>query len=383
MSWTQIIGYDREKKILQKAILERRVASAYCFMGMEGIGKDALAIQFAKTLNCESPIIAEDTIDSCDKCKSCKQFGDFSHPNLDYIYALPKSKKVEKKDVNPIENLTDEQIEEIKSELEKKQKNPYHKMEISDANQIKISSVRYLKKQLTLSDTGRGRRVAIISGADKMNDEAANSFLKTLEEPLNNTTIILTTSNPNRMLQTILSRCQQINFGPMKNDDVVKALIQKNNFAVDDAILAAAFGQGSYTRSLESANEDMINIRNHMVEMIRTSVKKNFRTKLIESIEELLKISDKNKLHSALQLLLLWVRDAMLLQQNGNPDLILNMDQTEVLQKFSEYYKKHDLNAIIREIENASFAIYKNVNQSLIFLRLFVKIREILMVKIN
>jgi DNA polymerase-3 subunit delta' len=382
MSWTQIIGYVREKKILQRAILEGRVANSYCFIGLEGVGKDAVAIQFAKTLNCEEPVITDDSYDSCDKCKSCRSIKDFSHQNFEYIFALPTSKKADAKGANPIENLSDEQLEEVKNELEKKSKDNYYKMQIENASIIKISSIRHLKKSLTLSGSGRGRRIAIISEADKMNDEASNSFLKTLEEPNSNITIILTTSKPNRILPTILSRCQQINFGPMSNDEIIKALIQRDGFALEDAQLAAAFGQGSYTKALHSADDDILNLREQMLSLLRLSVKKkNYRLEMTEMIDLIIKENDKNKLHTALSLLLFLIRDAILIRENSKIDNLINTDKEEVLNKFVKAYEGAALDKIVYEIERASTSIYKNVNKHLIFLRLLMNIRKLLAVK--
>ena len=129
MAWNEILGHDRVKKILSRAITENKVASAYLFAGPDGVGKDALALQFAKTMNCESPRQSGDLIDSCDECKSCRQFAKLAHSNLEYVFSIPSGGADSKSD-NPLEKLTKAQIDEIKSQVAMKAENRYHKMKI-------------------------------------------------------------------------------------------------------------------------------------------------------------------------------------------------------------------------------------------------------------
>lgn len=194
MSWSSIIGQYRVKNILQRAIAEGRIAHAYCFWGPEGIGKDALALEFAKTLNCEQPLIRDGMAEACDTCKSCVQAAVIQHPNIQLVFSLPAAKSDDGKSVSPILKLSDDQIRLIQEQLKLKAEDPYHNITIPNATQIRIAAVRDVKKNISMSATQRGRRFVIISEADAMNQEAANAFLKTLEEPNANVTIILTTS---------------------------------------------------------------------------------------------------------------------------------------------------------------------------------------------
>ena len=215
MAWNAIIGQEKVKNLLQKAIIDNRIANSYCFWGLDGIGKDALAIEFAKSANCINPIIYGNTIQACDSCSSCKEITNLQSQSLEIIFSLPAGKTPDGHSDDPIAKLSDEQIDLIQEQIALKAENPYHKISIPNANQIKISSIRGLKKKLTLTSGSRGRRFVIISNADEMNSESANSFLKTLEEPHDNITIILTTSRPDTILPTILSRCQQVRCQPL------------------------------------------------------------------------------------------------------------------------------------------------------------------------
>jgi DNA polymerase-3 subunit delta' len=238
----QLLGYAQIKKILQYSIINNKVAHAYCFIGPDGVGKDAMALEFAKTMNCSAPVIENMSISPCNECKSCKMASTFEHPNIYYVFALP-SKKSDSN--NPVENMSEDQIKLVQEKLAEKVENPYSQMIIPGSNNIKINQIRDVKKKLSLSASSSGKRFVIISKAERMTEEAANAFLKTLEEPHEDTTIIITSSRKEALLQTILSRCQLIMFNPLPDEEVAYYL--KENYNLDDitAKTIAAFALGS------------------------------------------------------------------------------------------------------------------------------------------
>ncbi len=212
MSWNRLIGLGREKKVLQRAIISNRVHHAYLFHGIDGIGKRGIAFEFAKALNCRNPKVVSDEFYSCDECDSCRQMDNLSHPNLHLVYSFPTGKSTDSKSDSPIARLNEAQVEELQSQLMLFSENPYHTITLQGANTIKIDQIREVKKKTSLTSATRGKNVIIIMNADEMTTEAANAFLKTLEEPQENTIIILTTSRRDQLPQTILSRTQQLIF---------------------------------------------------------------------------------------------------------------------------------------------------------------------------
>ncbi len=378
MSWNKIIGNDRVKRILQKAIIENRISHAYFLRGIEGIGKDAIAIQFAKTVNCLHPIIKKTTVDSCDYCDSCKKFDDLSHQNFEIVFSLPAGKSSDAKSDSPFAKLSDEQMTLIIAEKQKKALDPYHRISIPNANQIKIASIRDIKKKLVLSDSTFGRRVILISRADEMTNEAANAFLKTLEEPHSNVTVFMTTAFPDSILPTILSRCQQIVCSPIDDVKLSEYLVHHHSFSQTEANFASVFGQGSYLRALEAMNNNMKELRFEIVSTLRTSLKKkSYRYDLMTQLEKLLASKDKNKLEIILMILLYWMKDVFaLINSNGNVRII-NADQQDTLLKFANNFRDCDLTAAINEIEKSIQLIDRNINQYLIFIPLFIKLRRI------
>lgn len=375
MSWNVILGHDRTKKILQRAILEKKIANAYLLWGIEGIGKDALAFEFAKTVNCYSPIIQGDAVYACDECKSCKQASNFSHPNIQYIFSLPAGKGSDKSE-SAVNKLSDEQIDEIKEQLSLKSENIYHKVALPNATQIRIASIRDIKKNLSLTANTKGRRFVVISSADEMTGEAANAFLKTLEEPHENITIILSSSKKEALLQTILSRCQQIHCDPIPDEILTDTLVQRYSLNLADAKVVATFAQGSFTKAIEYMEGNVQELRAEVIEMFRCSLKKNtYRIELLEYIDKFTSSNDKNLYESIIKLLLFWMRDVYTYSMTRNDDAIINIDQKDRIAKFIELFPHADIPKAIRDLEITASKIRRNVNPKLSLINLFISIR--------
>ncbi|MGA2297299.1 MAG: DNA polymerase III subunit delta' C-terminal domain-containing protein [FCB group bacterium] len=377
MAWNNIIGQERVKTLLQRAILDKKIAHAYCLIGFEGVGKDALAIEFAKTVNCKNPVITINGIDACNECSSCRQAKILQHPNIQLVFALPTGKKSDTKKDSPLESLSDEQSQNINEQVKLKAENPYHKIAIPDANLLKIASIREIKRNLVLSATQQGRRCIIISRGDEMTPEAANAFLKTLEEPHDFVTIIITTSRQEAILPTILSRCQQIKCEPL-SDELISEAVRKNmNVTLPEARLVAAFAQGSYTRALDFLDENMKTAREVIINILRASLKKkNFRSELITLIESISSKKDRRNVEILLGILLLWFRDVITYIEYKNSDRIINIDQVEAIKRFAENFMDKNIMTLMKEVETAINRIRKNVNIQLVLIKLFLSIKE-------
>ena len=371
MAWKQIIGLEKEKQLLQKAIASQKLASAYCFLGIEGIGKDAMALELAKTANCYAPIITVDelenqTVSACDNCKSCKMANSFSHPNIQFIFAAPSDDKI-----------TDEQLATVKEQIALKILDKYHKINVPNVKQINIALIRKIKKNTALTSANKGRSFIIISNGETMNTEAANAFLKTLEEPQLNTTIIITSSKKEKMLQTILSRCQQIYFSPVHSEEIVKYLISEHGKNETESRLIAAFAQGSITKAIENFDDDMNLLRSEVVDILRIAFKRKFyRLELLEAIENLLSKKDKKHYSLFLNMLLIWFRDVYTVAVLGNSDLVVSVDLSERMLKFHKGFPNADLSKAISFIENSINKIDYNIDPKLVFISLFIELRR-------
>jgi len=160
-------------QLLQRSLERGRLAHGYLFTGQSVSELEALAGALAKTLNCQQPIRAANgaAIDSCDACLSCRKIDHATHPDVHWI-------------------------------------RPESKMRI-----IAIDQIRDLIKEIQLKPTEAEFKVVVIVEADRLKTEAANAFLKTLEEPPAKSILILLTTDLERILETILSRCLRLTFG--------------------------------------------------------------------------------------------------------------------------------------------------------------------------
>jgi DNA polymerase III subunit delta' len=158
-------------QLLQRSLARGRLGHAYLFTGDQLEELELLARTLAKTLNCQNPIKTDGaTIDCCDECLSCRKIENGTH--ADIHWARPESK----------------------------------------SRIITVEQMRGLMQQIQLKPTEAEHKVAVIAGADRLNPQAANAFLKTLEEPPPNSVLILLSTEPQRILETILSRCLRLNF---------------------------------------------------------------------------------------------------------------------------------------------------------------------------
>lgn len=172
MSFEKIIGNDKIKKELQEAVINNAISHSYLFVGQEGIGKKLFAKELAKMELCL------DNNNACDKCSSCIKFNSENNPDFAIL--------------NP------------------------------DGNSIKISQIREMQENVYKKPIVSNKKVFIIDDSDKMTEEAQNSLLKTLEEPPEYIIIILITSNENKLLNTIKSRCLKINFNNIDTKDILQ-----------------------------------------------------------------------------------------------------------------------------------------------------------------
>jgi DNA polymerase III subunit delta' len=370
MSWSSIIGQERIKNQLRQLLKSRQIAHAYLFYGPEGIGKDALAIEFAKAMNCEVG-----GTEACDKCNNCRRIDAFQHPNIKLVFALPAGKG-EKTGDDPVGVLTESQVADVREQMLLKAKDPYHRIEIQKANFIKINSVRDIKREASMSRTEEGNKIFIIFNADMMNAEASNSLLKTLEEPLPGVILLLTTSAKDQLLPTIISRCQLLQCDVLQEAEIESALASREGADQPVSRLAAQLAQGSYGNARRLSSLNMIEERQDVVEFMRLLLSKN-RAPLIDAIDELASSSDRPGIERWLRLLQSWLRDALLLQQNAQAPLL--DDEKNSMKNFVTKFGHANLIASIQTVEKAIAHLDKNVYLHLVLTILAIDLRKLIM----
>jgi DNA polymerase-3 subunit delta' len=356
MSFSDVISQHRAKNILIRALENDRVSHAYLFNGPMGVGKEALALEMTKALFCKT-----DGEKPCDACSSCKRIASFQHP--DVIYLFPSSSK---------------KIEEDREILESIAADPYNRERRWANPTIGIEKIRDIRHTSTLKPL-EGKRVVIIAEADKMTIPAANALLKILEEPPDTMHLILTAAHVSGMLPTILSRCQEIRLGPLPDNEIEWALIERKQLEPEHAKLISRISQGSYSRALEWLDDRFGTLREQALAYLRICLR-DPQTQ-IEMVEDLVRQSDAKFIKDMLSLILLWFRDVQILMEHGNESHLVNIDQLDTLKKFVDAFEAIEFQTAFTEIENSINMIERNIQINLILIVLMIKLRSALLLK--
>jgi DNA polymerase III subunit delta' len=364
--WSRVIGQKRVKQILLAALRTERLPHAYLFYGSDGVGKDAMALELARVLHCE-----QGGEEACGRCSSCVGINSLQHPDVKLVVALPAGKG-EGSDDAPLAKLADADVKVIQEQLKLKGENPYLRVSIPRASIIKINSIRELRRESAMTTSGRSRRVFIISHADEMGEEAANTLLKTLEEPLGNTMTILTTAHRDALLSTIQSRCQAVRFDVLTDEEIKHALVSRNAVGEEQATLVARLANGNYLRALDLLQEDFSVQRETVRSFIIHALGNNVLA-LLDDIESLASARNREMVVRFLTLLLMWFRDALVLTNGGT---IINVDQEDSLQRFVKKFPGADLARVLADIEKAISLVDRNVYIRLVLLQLSVQLKS-------
>ncbi len=356
MSFSDVISQHRAKNILIRALENHRVAHAYLFNGPMGVGKEALALEMTKALFCQS-----DGEKPCDDCSSCKRIASFQHP--DVIFIFPSSTK---------------KVEEEREILDSVATDPYNRERRWANPTIGIEKIRDIRHATTLKPL-EGKRVVIIAEADKMTIPAANALLKILEEPPDTMHLILTASHVSGMLPTILSRCQEIRLGPLPDNDIEWALIERKQLEPEHATLMSRVSQGSYSRALDWLDEQFSDLREQALDYLRVSLR-NPQSQ-IELVENLVRQRDAKFIKDMLSLILLWFRDAQILMEHGHESHVVNIDQLDTLKKFVSAFEAIEFQTAFTDIEQSINMIERNIQINLILIVLLIKLQSALILK--
>ncbi len=365
--WPRVLGQQRVKMTLLSATRSGRLPHAYLFYGDEGVGKDAMAIELARVIHCE---LGGD--EACGVCPSCTKLDDMQHPDVQLITALPLGKSEVKGD-SPLAKLTQDDLSSVREEYRNKGENPYRRISIPRANTIKINSVREVRREATMTAFGGRKRVFIISRADEMNDDASNALLKTLEEPAGDCIIILTTSSRESLLPTIISRCQQVRFDPLTEENIQTGLVERNGVEAGRASLIARLANGSYQRAVELLEADVFEERAFVVSFIRNALSGN-AVSVIGDVDTIAGWKDRDRVVRFLMLVLVWFRDALVLSRGG---AVINADQLGDLQRFVTRNPDADLMKALTVTERALSLVNRNTYIKLVLLYLATNLHSI------
>jgi DNA polymerase III subunit delta' len=323
-----IIGHEAALSVLQRALTSDRMPHAWLFTGPESVGKLTAALDFAAAINCTS----EEK--PCGECQACRSTLSGNHPDVEIV--APGG-------------ICDE---------------PEHR-EHTESRDLRICQVRRLEKLLSLSPYAGGRRVAIVDSADTLHVEAANAFLKTLEEPPADSVIILLAEREERLPDTVLSRCQKVAFRPVDRETILETLIDRGADP-DDAVAITAASRGRIGWALQALEDpSLLDERSEMLdEAVRLAHAGRFERFGWAKEAEGRAAGLRERYLRELTVWESWWRDVLLFGSGGSEGAE-NNDRDSQLREEGRLYKASEIVAFLRTLGQTKEYLYANVDPQL------------------
>jgi DNA polymerase-3 subunit delta' len=295
--------------------------------GPRGVGKYQFAIALAQALNCERLKAA----DACGECVACRKIACKEHADVRTIRRESQDPSVKK---------------DYKSQF------------------IKIEQTRAMSEQAQFRPYEGRHRVFIIDDAECLQHQAANSLLKTLEEPPDTSLIILITAKPFALLDTIRSRCLMLNFTPLTTAEIERHLQTMDRLS-DDARLRARLANGSIGRAIEIDLVAYREMRNILLELVETLAFSRDSIKLLSVAEYLGRKLDKDEFEKHLDALMVLFRDLFNLKLRQAEGVLTNEDIADRLERIASALSIEQIGGWTDGIEELFRALPRNVNRQL------------------
>ena len=298
-----IIGHQHIVEQLQHTVASDRIAGAYLFVGPTGVGKETVAHYFAQLIFCQQDT-QPPTV--CGTCLACRKVDSGNHPDLQFIRP--------------------------------------------DGSLLKIGQIRELQKQIIYEPFEARRKVYILTDVERMNEEAENCLLKTLEEPPASSVLILLTSNIQALLPTTRSRCQILQFHPLSTQALTEILVEKFSVAPEQATTLAIAADGAIGKALTQLEKGDA-FSEAVPEILR-------ETDLLAAFRLAEQFKDNPE---TLGELVTWYRDLLFLQQSAPSELITHIYSVEELQRIVPRYSHLRIQQAIQTVFDTK-SLIENTN---------------------
>lgn len=313
MGFKEIVGHEDIIAHFKSSIETGNVGHAYIISGDAGSGKKALAYAFADTLECEAG-----GTEPCGNCQSCLQISTGNYPD---IITVTHEKP----------NLIS--VDEVREQL---------------VNTVDVKPYKGKYK------------IYVIPDAELLNVQAQNAILKTIEEPPAYAVILLLTTNLDKLLETVQSRCLKLQTKPIRERDVLAYLTNVMGLTKEKAYFCLDFAQGNLGKAIKLAgNEEYAEIVDSVVNVLTHIGDMDVETlgKAVKDIEQF-----KMSMNDYMDLMMMWYRDAMMIKITGNVDKILFKNEFSTLKKQAGKLTFKSIEDKINAIAKAEQRLLANAN---------------------
>lgn len=363
MQFDEVIGQHAVKQQLKQMLTENRMPHALLFAGHEGCGKLPMALALAQRLLCQNPT-AENN--ACNSCANCLMVEKLAHPDLHFIFPTIKTKG------QSTPAVSDQFLDEWRKQIAE---TPYFSRQTwlnrinveKQQSLINVADANNIINKLACVSSQGGYRVVIIWLAEQMNLACANKLLKILEEPPQQTVFILTADHPERIIPTILSRTQRIDFAPLSTDELKEAIERYNGLESNDALMVARAAAGSYINALEQVT--MNAERAQFFDLFVLFMRLCYMRKIKDLYEWAQQLSTwgREKQKAFLEYTQRLIRENFIYNFH-NPELnYMNRKESDFAVNFARFINERNVIGITEEIENAQRDIQQNVNANMVF----------------
>ena len=317
------VGHDRAVAALQRGLDSDRVSHSFLIAGPSQVGKTTLALDIARAVNCESDERP------CSECGQCRRISSGIHPDV-RIVGLEKARS------GRLRTL------------------------------IGIEQVRDVQREISLLPFEGQYRVIIFENAELFSEEAANSLLKTLEEPPERVLIVLVATDTRALLPTIISRCRVVQLRPVPAAAITDLLVDRKGVSPDRAREIAGIASGRAGWAVLAADDpDLLKRVSDTLDEIETVV----RNTLTERFDYAAGLADRfprdrRSVYSELELWLSWWRDVLLVGQE-KPELVSNVARIESLTQAAKDLPPSSVTNAIKTVMRTTFLLERNVSPRL------------------
>lgn len=326
-AFRDIVGQKQIKTNLQNAIKMQKVSHAYIINGEKSSGKEFISRAFSQTLLCE-----KGGDEPCGECHSCIQAENRNHPDIRYItHEKPASISVD----------------DIRAQIS------------SDVS-IKPYSGAY--------------KFYIVNEAEKMTVQAQNALLKTLEEPPAYVVIMLLTTNSGSFLQTIRSRCVEMDMKPVSNAELKEYLMTEVKVPDYKADVCVAFAQGNVGKAREMAGSDDFTA----VQSATLNLVKGVRDMELNEAVASIKAMAEYKVDPGefLDIIAIWYRDVLIFKATGESDQLVFRDELSTIRRVAQRSSYTGIEEVLEALRKARLRLDSNVNFELTMELLMMTIQE-------